>query len=88
MKPAAKVTKVCRVMDQFQERQPLGSADLARRTGLLPSDVHRILMSLRVNRYVWKDLETRKYQLGVALMRLGLRTFEATAADSTATWTT
>jgi IclR family KDG regulon transcriptional repressor len=76
MKPATTVTKVCRVMEQFQERQSLGITDLARRTGLLPSDVHRILMSLRANRYIWQDPETKKYRLGVALMRLGLTAFE------------
>jgi len=77
MKPATTVTKICRVMEQFQERQSLGVTDLARRTGLLPSDVHRILMSLRANRYIWQDPETKKYRLGVALMRLGLMAFES-----------
>src|ERR1700683_5401554 len=76
MKPATTVTKVCRVMEQFQERQSLGITDLARRTGLLPSDVHRILMSLRANHYIWQDPETKKYRLGLALMRLGLTAFE------------
>jgi DNA-binding IclR family transcriptional regulator len=63
-------------MEQFQERQSLGIADLARRTGLLPSDVHRILTSLRANHYIWQDPENKRYQLGVALMRLGLTAFE------------
>ena len=47
MKPATTVTKLCRVMEQFQERPSFGITDLARRTELLPSDVHRILTSLR-----------------------------------------
>ena len=76
MKPATTVTKVCRVMQQFQERQTLGVTDLARRTGLLPSDVHRILTSLRIHHYVCQDPETKRYQLGVAAMRLGLAAFE------------
>jgi DNA-binding IclR family transcriptional regulator len=75
MKPATTVTKVCRILEQFQERQSLGIADLARGTGLLPSDVHRILASLRAHHYIWQDPETKKYRLGVALMRLGLTAF-------------
>ena len=76
MKTATTVTKVCRIMEQFQQRQSLGITDLAKSTGLLPSDVHRILTSLRANRYVDQDPETKKYRLGVALMRLGLTAFE------------
>lgn len=76
MKTATTVTKVCRLMEQFQERQSLGVTDLARSTGLLPSDVHRILTSLRSNHYVDQDSETRKYRLGVTMMRLGLTAFE------------
>jgi hypothetical protein len=52
MRPATTIVKVCRVMDQFQDRQPLGITDLARRTGLLPSDVHRIVRSLLVAHYL------------------------------------
>ena len=75
MKPATTVIKVCRVMEQFQDRQPLGVTDLGRRTGLLPSDVHRILTSLRALHYVEQDRKTRKYRLGFALVRLGLTAF-------------
>jgi IclR family transcriptional regulator, KDG regulon repressor len=62
-------------MEQLQERQPLGIADLARRTELLPSDVHRILASLRLFGYVEQDPETKKYRLGFALLRIGLTAF-------------
>src|SRR5580700_3811489 len=75
MKPATTVTKLCRVMEQFQERQSFGITDLARRTELLPSDVHRILTSLRVFGYIEQDPETRKYRLGFSLLRLGLTAF-------------
>ena len=75
-KPAAKtattVTKVCRIMEEFRDSDSLGISDLARRTALLPSDVHRILASLRASGYVDQDPETRKYRLGFALLRLGL----------------
>jgi IclR family transcriptional regulator, KDG regulon repressor len=76
MKAATTVTKVCRIMEQFHERQSLGVTDLAKSTGLLPSDVHRILSSLRANHYVDQDPDTKKYRLGVALMRLGLTALE------------
>lgn len=75
MKTATTVTKLCRVMEQFQERQSFGITDLARRTDLLPSDVHRILTSLRVFGYIEQDPETKKYRLGFSLLRLGLTAF-------------
>jgi len=75
MKPATTVTKLCRVMEQFQERQSFGITDLARRTELLPSDVHRILTSLRAFGYIEQDPETKKYRLGFSLLRLGLTVF-------------
>lgn len=62
-------------MDQLQEWQPLGITDLARRTDLLPSDVHRILASLRLFGYVEQDPETKKYRLGFSLLRIGLTAF-------------
>jgi IclR family KDG regulon transcriptional repressor len=75
MKAATTVTKLCRVMEQFQERQSFGITDLARRTELLPSDVHRILTSLRAYGYIEQDPETKKYRLGFSLLRLGLTVF-------------
>jgi IclR family acetate operon transcriptional repressor len=62
-------------MEQFRERQSFGITDLARRTELLPSDVHRILTSLRAFGYIEQDPETRKYRLGFSLLRLGLTAF-------------
>ena len=76
LKPATTVTKVCRIIGEFRDRKSLGVTDLARRTTLLPSDVHRILASLRANGYVDQDPETKKYRLGFGLMRLGLTAFQ------------
>src|SRR5260370_6894343 len=76
LKPARTVTKVCRIIGEFRDRKSLGVTDLARRTTLLPSDVHRILASLRANGYVDQDPETKKYRLGFGLMRLGLTAFQ------------
>jgi DNA-binding IclR family transcriptional regulator len=71
-KPATTVTKVCRILDELASHEGLGISDLSRRTALLPSDVHRILAALRINGYVGQDTETKKYQLGVQVLRLGL----------------
>lgn len=74
-KKATTITKVCRVMEEFRERQSFGLTDLARRTDLLPSDVHRILASLRCFGYIEQDQKTKKYSLGLSLVRLGLTVF-------------
>jgi DNA-binding IclR family transcriptional regulator len=58
-------------MDQFQENKSLGISDLAKKTNMFPSDVHRLLTSLRAFGYVDQDPETRKYRLGFSLIRLG-----------------
>ncbi len=76
MKPATTVTKVCRVLGEFKHRPSLGVTDLARRLDLLPSDVHRILASLQIYGYVEQNPETKRYQLGTSLLRLGLTTFQ------------
>jgi IclR family transcriptional regulator, KDG regulon repressor len=62
-------------MEQFRERQSFGITELARKTELLPSDVHRILTSLRAFGYIEQDPETRKYRLGFSLLHLGLTVF-------------
>jgi IclR family KDG regulon transcriptional repressor len=76
MKPATTVTKVCRILAEFRNRPSIGVSDLARRTELLPSDVHRILASLRQFGYIEQDPETKRYRLGYGLMRLGLTSFQ------------
>ena len=72
MKSATTITKTCRVVDELSTRKWLGISELSRKTGLLPSDVHRILTSLRSSGYVDQDTETRKYRLGFRLLRVGL----------------
>jgi IclR family KDG regulon transcriptional repressor len=76
MKPSTTVTKVCRILAEFRNRPSLGVSDLARRTNLLPSDVHRILASLKPFGYIEQDAETKRYRLGYGLMRLGLTSFQ------------
>ena len=76
MKPATTVTKVCRVLGEFKHRPSLGVTDLARRLDLFPSDIHRILNSLQMYGYIEQNPETKRYQLGTGLLRLGLTTFQ------------
>jgi DNA-binding IclR family transcriptional regulator len=72
MKPATSITKVCRVLAEFRSRPSLGVTDLARQTGLLPSDVHRILKSLQTYGFVDQNPNTKTYRLGAGLFKLGL----------------
>jgi DNA-binding IclR family transcriptional regulator len=72
MKPATTITKVCRVLEEFRSRPSMGVTDLARRTNLLPSDIHRILTSLHYCGYIDQDPQTKRYRLGCALFKLGL----------------
>lgn len=76
MKPATTISKVCRVLGEFRQRPCLGVTDLARRTGLLPSDVHRILSSLKHCGFVEQNPQTKTYRLGVGLMKIGLAAFQ------------
>ncbi len=76
MKPATTISKVCRVLGEFRQRPSLGVTDLARRTGLLPSDVHRILSSLKHCGFVEQNPQTKTYRLGVGLMKIGLAAFQ------------
>lgn len=71
MKPATSIAKACRVLEAFRSRGSMGVVELARDTGLLPSDVHRILKSLEAFGYVEQDARSKKYRLGLALLRLG-----------------
>lgn len=67
--------KVCRIISEFRENRSFGVTDLSKRTMLLPSDVHRILAALRASGYVEQDEETKRYRLGVAMLRLGVTAF-------------
>jgi DNA-binding IclR family transcriptional regulator len=76
MKPATTVTKVCRVLGEFKKRPSAGVTELARSLDMFPSDVHRILVSLQAHGYVEQNAETKRYQPGAGLMRLGLTVFQ------------
>ena len=72
MKPATTIIKVCRVHEEFGSRPSTGVSNLARRTDLLPSDVHQTLTSLQYCGYIDQDPETKRYRLGCGLLKLGL----------------
>jgi len=76
VKPATTITKVCRILDEFRNHSSIGITDLAKNSGLLPSDVHRILNSLQSYGYIDQDTATKRYRLGLGLMRLGLTVFQ------------
>ena len=71
MKPATTIVKVCRLLGAFRDHPSMGITELAAKTELLPSDVHRILTSLESFGYIEQDAHTKKYHLGLELLKLG-----------------
>jgi DNA-binding IclR family transcriptional regulator len=71
MKPATSIEKVCRVLDALRRRSAMGVTEVAQHTGLLPSDAHRILSSLAHFAYVEQDHSSKRYRLGMELLKLG-----------------
>lgn len=49
----------------------MGITEIAGQTGLSPSDVHRVVSSLKSFGYMQQNPRTRKYQLGLELLKLG-----------------
>lgn len=84
MKPATTVAKVCRILAEFRIRPSMGVTELARRTDLLPSDVHRILSSLLSFGFVEQNSQNKTYRLGMGLMKLGLTVFQRNELRETA----
>ena len=71
MKPASSIEKVCRVLNILRGQPAIGVIELAEEARLLRSDEHRILSSLRMLGYVEQDADTKKYRLGLELLKLG-----------------
>ncbi len=82
MKSVTTVAKVCRILSEFRSRPSFGVTDLARRTNLLPSDVHRLLAALKQFGYIEQDPESKRYRVGSGLLRLGLSTFQQNVLHS------
>jgi DNA-binding IclR family transcriptional regulator len=75
-KPATTVTKICRILGVFRDRPSLGITEIAHRTGLLPSDVHRLLGSLQMYGYIQQDDGTKRYTIGSELLDLSARNLQ------------
>ena len=71
MKAATTVEKVCRVLNAFSGRPSPCLTEVAENTGLLKSDAHRILKSLEMFGFIEQDRESRRYRLGLELLKLG-----------------
>jgi DNA-binding IclR family transcriptional regulator len=78
MKPATSIEKVCKVFHAFRSKPSMGITEVAERTGLLCSDVHRILRSLQHFGFVSQNPRTKKYELGLELLKLGHLVHERT----------
>lgn len=71
MKTATTIEKVCQVFRAFHGGTSLGLTQIAALTGLLKSDVHRILKSLQQFGFIEQDGERGRYRLGLELLELG-----------------
>ncbi len=66
------IDRVFEILDLLaKSKVELGSTDLAERLGLHKSTVHRLLAALERHRFVEKNRETAKYNLGWRLFELG-----------------
>lgn len=71
MKTATTIEKTCQVVRAFQGGASLGLTQVAALTGLLKSDVHRLLTSLQQFGFIEQDEKGGRYRLGLALLELG-----------------
>lgn len=76
LKPATSIEKVCRVLTVLRGQPAMGVVELAEKAKLLRSDAHRILNSLRPFGFVEQDADTKKYRLGLELLKLGHFVYE------------
>lgn len=67
----AAVERALTVLDTLAEGEELGTNELARRTGINPSTVSRILATLAARGFVEHVPETGRYRLGLRLLQLG-----------------
>lgn len=65
------VYKAMRVLECFNEKQPLSITEISEKLGIYKSNVFDILSTLSVMNYVTKNEESNKYSLGPSVARLG-----------------
>lgn len=56
----------------LQKNCPLSLTELSKELGMYPSMLHRMLATMRYWGYVEQDPQTRKYQLGLKVVELGI----------------
>jgi len=71
MRHVAAVERALAVLDAVAEAEDAGTNELARRTGINPSTVSRLLATLAARGLVRHVEETGRYQLGARLVQLG-----------------
>jgi DNA-binding IclR family transcriptional regulator len=81
-KPSTTVAKICRILAVFRDRPSMGITEIAHRTGLLPSDVHRLLGSLQIYGYIQQDDGTKRYTIGSELLDLSARNLQIRSQKS------
>ena len=60
-----------RVLECFNEKQPLSITEISEKLGMYKSNVFDILSTLSAMNYVTKNEDSSKYSLGPSLARLG-----------------
>jgi IclR family acetate operon transcriptional repressor len=71
VKAATTIGKLCQVLNAFRGRPSLGLTEVAENTQFLKSDAHRILKSLEHFGFIAQDADSRRYRLGLELLKLG-----------------
>jgi IclR family KDG regulon transcriptional repressor len=70
--PVTSLVKALRVLDSFSLEQPeQGVTEIAERLGINKSTVYNILSTCEAMGYVQQDPHTRRYRLGLHILRLG-----------------
>lgn len=75
------IDRALHVLSSFVEHPDQGISDIATRSGLSPSTVHRIVRALVRTRYLEQDEATDRYHLGHAAHLLGGSASEALSFD-------
>lgn len=66
------VDRALQILELFENETSLGLVEIGQRVGLSKSTVHRLLKTLETRGYIYQDVATRRYRLGVKLIHLGL----------------
>lgn len=75
------IDRAMQVLSSFVEQSEQGITDIAARTGLSPSTVHRIVRAFVETRYLEQDDDTDRYHLGHAALILGQSARESLGFD-------